>query len=212
MTGNPPPTSLAPSTDQREQIVQRLCTHFASNHLTMEELEQRIDHAYRAVSLAELESLVSGLPALTGAASVPSVGAPPYPSHAAPATPVDVPARDVLIAVMSGHNRRGHWLVPRHLKIFAIMGGVDLDLRDAVIAPGLTEIEIIAVMGGVNLVVPPDVRVECVGSAFMGAFDVHHPRDMPDYSMGERILRISGFALMGGVEAKVRFPKDVLAP
>lgn len=199
---DPSAMSLAPNALQREQVVQQLCTHFASNHLTMEELEDRIDRAYKAPSLAELDGLVSGLPVLAGDAPLPS---------AAIATPertaVAVPARDVLIGIMSGHSRRGRWLVPRHLKVFTVMGGVDLDLREAVLAPGVSEIEVTAVMGGVNVIVPPDVRVECVGSAFMGAFEVHQSDAQTIASRSgeeERVVRLSGFAMMAGVEARVR--------
>ena len=203
MCPEPSAISLAPTAIQREQIVQRLCSHFASNHLTMDELEQRIDRAYKAPSVAELDALVAGLPVLaedpvrtTSAAMAPS-------SASALAT---VPERDVLIGIMSGHTRRGPWAVPRHLKVFTVMGGIVLDLREALIAPGVSEIEITAVMAGVEVFVPPGVRVECTGSAFMGAFEVDQRAQW--MAAGEdRVVRVTGFAFMAGVEVKVRPPK-----
>lgn len=203
MSPEPSAISLAPTAVQREQIVQRLCSHFASNHLTMDELEQRIDRAYKAPSVAELDALVAGLPVLaedpvrtTSAAMAPS-------SASALAT---VPERDVLIGIMSGHTRRGPWAVPRHLKVFTVMGGIVLDLREALIAPGVSEIEITAVMAGVEVFVPPGVRVECTGSAFMGAFEVDQRAQW--MAAGEdRVVRVTGFAFMAGVEVKVRPPK-----
>jgi hypothetical protein len=203
MCPEPSAISLAPTAIQREQVVQRLCSHFASNHLTMDELEQRIDRAYKAPSVAELDALVAGLPVLaedpvrtTSAAMAPS-------SASALAT---VPERDVLIGIMSGHTRRGPWAVPRHLKVFTVMGGIVLDLREALIAPGVSEIEITAVMAGVEVFVPPGVRVECTGSAFMGAFEVDQRAQW--MAAGEdRVVRVTGFAFMAGVEVKVRPPK-----
>jgi hypothetical protein len=191
---------------QREQVVQRLCTHFASNHLTMDELEQRIDQAYKAPSIAELDALVSGLPALSDHPSLEQ----PASLAAAGATslPVNVPDRDVLIGIMSGHTRRGPWAVPRHLKVFTVMGGIVLDLREAIIAPGVSEIEITAIMAGVEIFVPPGVRIECTGSAFMGAFEVDHRAESLAVAGDERIVRVTGFALMAGVDAKVRPPRE----
>ncbi len=203
MSPEPSAISLAPTAIQREQIVQRLCSHFASNHLTMEELEQRIDQAYKAPSVAELDALVVGLPVLadepvaTTAASVAPSGASALPA---------VPERDVLIGIMSGHTRRGPWALPRHLKVFTVMGGIVLDLREAFIAPGVSEIEITALMAGVEVFVPPGVRVECTGSAFMGAFEVDQRAQW--IAAGEdRVVRVTGFALMAGVDVKVRPPK-----
>jgi len=171
----------------------------------MDELEQRIDRAYKAPSVAELDALVTGLPVLADepAAATLTVGA-----TSASALPASVPDRDVLIGIMSGHTRRGAWAVPRHFKVFTVMGGIVLDLREAHIAPGVSEIEITAIMAGVEIFVPPGVRVECTGSAFMGAFEVHQRAQ--SVAIGDdRVIRVTGFALMAGVEVKVRPPKGM---
>ena len=198
--------SPAPTAMQREQVVQRLCSHFASNHLTMDELEQRIDQAYKARSVTELDALVTGLPVLADDPSVATSDA--LVPASAPALPTSVPDRDLLIGIMSGHTRRGPWAVPRHLKVFTVMGGIVLDLREALIAPGVSEIEITAIMAGVEIFVPPGVRIECTGSAFMGAFEVDQRAQSLAVAGDERIIRVTGFAMMAGVEAKVRPPKD----
>jgi len=203
MSPEPSAISLAPTAIQREQIVQRLCSHFASNHLTMDELEQRIDQAYKAPSVAELDALVAGLPVLADEpVTAASVAAAPSSAAALPM----IPDRDVLIGIMSGHTRRGPWPLPRHLKVLTVMGGIVLDLREALIGPGVSEIEITAVMAGVEIFVPPGVRVECTGSAFMGAFEVDH-RAQWIAAGDDRVVRVSGFALMAGVDVKVRPPK-----
>jgi hypothetical protein len=206
MSPEPSALSPAPTAMQREQVVQRLCSHFASNHLTMDELEQRIDQAYKAPSVVELDALVTGLPVL---AEDPSLGTPTSLAPASNASvPANVPDRDVLIGIMSGHTRRGPWAVPRHLKVFTVMGGIVLDLREAVIAPGVSEIEITAIMAGVEIFVPPGVRIECTGSAFMGAFEVDQRAQSLAVAGDDRVIRVTGFAMMAGVEAKVRPPRD----
>jgi hypothetical protein len=185
----PVPASLDAT---RDQVVDTLSRSFAADRLKLDELERRMELAHRATSLAELQSLVSDLPASASTAPSP-----------APATPVDAAERRTIVAIMSGASRRGEWTVPRALRVIAVMGGVELDLREAYLESGVTEIEIFALMGGALIRVPPDVRVEVDGSAFMGGFEESRrgrpaerlPPDAP-------VLRVTGFALMGGVEVK----------
>jgi hypothetical protein len=189
--------------DDREQIVQVLSVHFASGNLEMDELEDRLAAVYRAQSRPELERLVSDLPALP--LSVDPGGSP----QLAPSS--SVPPRGVLVAIMGGGSRRGNWMVPRHLKIYTVMGGMELDMREATFAPGVTEIEIFAMMGGVDILVPPGVRVEVMGAGIMGGFDVS-AGDASTYSDEGPVLRLSGVAIMGGVGASRKEPsKKVLS-
>ncbi len=43
------------------------------------------------------------------------------------------------------------------------MGGIDLDFREAVFCPDVSEVNITSVMGGVAVIVPPQLNVECSG-------------------------------------------------
>ena len=85
------------------------------------------------------------------------------------------------------------------------MGGAQLDLREARFAPGVTEIEVLAFMGGVEIYVPAGVRVEAVGMAAMGGFDVN-VGDVVTLDPDAPVVRISGLAIMGGVDASTRRP------
>jgi hypothetical protein len=62
-------------------------------------------------------------------------------------------------------------------------------------------------MGGVEIIVPPWLRVESHGFAIMGGFD--HAADVGRVTDPEGpTLRISGFACMGGVDIAVREPGE----
>ena len=195
---NPRPQVPAASLDAaRESAVERLSIHYARDQLTLEELESRLEKAYAARTPEALDAVLIGLPA---------VSVVPAPAPAAPAA--KRPKARTFIAVMSGVIRRGAWVVPKRIHAIAFMGGVELDLRNAVLDPGVTEIEVLAVMGGVVVTVAPNVRLETEGAAFMGGFE--DQLKMP--ASGDQnapVVRLTGFAFMGGVEARVLEPGAV---
>src|SRR5215211_2022137 len=105
---NPAPPSPLPRPEERERVVQALSAHFANDRLSMEEFEIRLERAYKAVSATELATLVTDLPGVQGG--------DPGSAAALLAPSSDVPARGVVMAVLGANERRGSWLVPRHLK------------------------------------------------------------------------------------------------
>ncbi len=120
-----------------------------------------------------------------------------------------VPEAKRVRAILSGAQRQGTWRVPKKLRVVAVMGGIDLDFREAEFGPGISEVKVTAVMGGVAIVVPPHLRVECDGSGILGVFEGM------DRSAGERdsnapMLRITGVALMGALEISVRPPGEAM--
>jgi hypothetical protein len=52
---------------------------------------------------------------------------------------------------------------------WAVFGGVDLDLRNANIPDGETVLRPTAIMGSVQIIVPPDLTVVCKGTAAFGS-------------------------------------------
>lgn len=192
MTDTPlPATSLEAA---RERVVERLSTQYARDELTLEDLESRLEKAYAARTSEALDALVAELP-----------GLPPEVVPKRQVAAVKAPKSKTFVAVMSGVVRRGAWVVPKHIKAFAFMGGVELDLRDAVLDPGGTEIEVLAMMGGVVVTVPPNVRLESDGFAFMGGFE-DQLKEPASADPNAPVVRLTGFAFMGGVEARVLPP------
>ena len=113
----------------------------------------------------------------------------------------------VIVGIMGGGSRSGSWMPARNNWAVGMMGGCDLDFREAQFGPGVTEIRAFAVMGGVNVVVPPDVRVECSGVGIMGGFD-HKPTVISTTDPDSPVLRVTGLAIMGGVSITVRHPGE----
>jgi hypothetical protein len=189
--------------DARDQIIARLTDHFAKDDLEMEEFERRLTAAHRAESVADLDTLVADLPA-TGA---PSTALAPAPRRVAIAPASSVEDRRTMVAIMGGFQRNGPWTAPRHLRIFCFWGGAQLDFREARLPEGTTEVSVFAMMGGVQIIVPPGLAVEMDGTAIMGGFE-HMERAPAEPYPGRPVLRVRGFVMMGGVSVQTRLPGE----
>jgi hypothetical protein len=199
--------ATTPLGQTRQVTIDALCEHFANDAMGVEEFERRVDVAHRAASVEELRELLrdlpgGGLPVPAGLAGKPS-GARGYSV---------IPAEQVresgyAIAILGGARRAGRWTPARVNTTIAFCGGAELDFREAAFGPGVTELRVVAVWGGVEIIVPPSLHVECSGVGIMGGFE-HAPDLTGEAAPGAPTLRVSGVALMGGVEITVRNPGE----
>lgn len=207
----PPANTPLPLRAERDRTVNALCAHFARDDLELAEFERRLDIAHRATSLADLAGLTRDLPALAGPAPAARAAAA-RPSAPAPSTArrwldrLPEP-RKLIASVMGGTKRGGSWEPAQQNTVVAVMGGVELDFREARLAQGATEVMVVAIMGGVEIVVPPDIHVESGGIPLMGGFS-HVAEEELQAAPDAPTLRIHGLAFMGGVEVKVRYPGE----
>ncbi|WP_206309332.1 DUF1707 domain-containing protein [Streptomyces sp. A0642] len=185
---------------ERERIAEVLREAVAEGRLRMEEFEQRLDAAYRARTHGELEPLVRDLPAPGGAAVAPVAGGRPRTgSMARWPDRVGRPATSRgAFAFWGGFSRRGHWTVSRVFTAFAMWGGGEIDLREANFEDGEVVIRCFAIMGGMQVTVPPELNVEVRGIGIMGGFG-ERAKDDGDPAPDAPRVRITGLALMGGV-------------
>lgn len=191
--------SIRISNEDREKVAQILHSAMAEGRLEMSELEERLDAVYAAKTFADLEPVTRDLP-------VQSPHAVALPSHA----PIPVSSSNRItpgvptgptqsIAIMSGVERKGEWVVPAHHNVVAVMGGVDIDLTQARFSAAETTIQVFAFWGGVEIKVPDDIHVQVDGIGFMGAFE---DKSLGAPAPGRPVVRITGFALMAGVEVR----------
>ena len=101
------------------------------------------------------------------------------------------------IAVMGGFKRSNNSQNFQGGELTAIMGGLEIDLRDASLK-GDGIIEVFALMGGMELRVPEDWIIIIEGFPFMGGFE---DKTRPPKDSIKRLI-IKGTAMMGGVEIK----------
>ncbi len=169
--------------DDRIQVAQLLTDAAAQGALNLTEFEDRLAKAYAAKTYDELELLSADLP---GIATTRRGACKPAPST-------------VLLAIMSGFERRGRWNVPRKLTTFTLWGGGVVDLRYADFTSAEVEIRAYSIMGGQTILLPPEVNITVQGTGLMGAFD-HKVGDTG--SPGAPRVTITGLALWGSVGIK----------
>ncbi|MFF2894965.1 DUF1707 domain-containing protein [Streptomyces sp. NPDC057966] len=187
------------SDSERERVAETLREAVAEGRLEMAEFEQRLEATYKARTHGELEPLVRDLPA-PGVAVAP-VGADPARTGSQKrwADRIGRPATSSgAFAMWGGFGRRGNWTVGRKFTAFAMWGGGEIDLREANFEDREVVIRCITIMGGIQVTVPPELNVEVRGLGFMGGFG-ERSKDEGIPSPDSPRVRITGFALMGGV-------------
>ncbi len=101
------------------------------------------------------------------------------------------------VAILGGSTHRISSSNFQGGSVTAVMGGVELDLRDAVLLSSTT-LEVATVMGGVEVCVPALWRVEVSGTPILGGIEnrVMNEGKLPDAPT----LHISATAVLGGIE------------
>jgi uncharacterized protein DUF1707 len=182
-----PDQSLRVSDAERDVTLRALGDHAAVGRLTLDELEERSGRALVAKTRGELAVLTSDLPAGGAEAS---------------ASPV--PARDTrpkrpvrwMVSIMSGSHRRGRFRAVGSINAVAIMGGDEIDLRDAEIEGGELTLNLFALMGGANIYVPDSVDLDVGGFSLMGGHEEVGREISP--RPGAPLIRIRVYNLMSG--------------
>lgn len=181
---------------ERERCAEVLREAVSEGRLTMEEFDQRLDSVYRARTRGELEPLTRDLPEASGRTATEAVA----PARGGWAARIGRRASSRTgIAIMGGFSRRGPWTVPRRFRCLALMGGGDIDLREAWFEEREVVISAYAIMGGVSVTVPPGVEVEVRGVGIMGGFD--QSNSGPGDPGAPRVV-VTGLAFWGGVDVR----------
>ena len=182
---SPGDSSMRASDDDRIQVAQLLSEAASNGRLTLEDYEARLMKAYAASTYDQLERVVSDLPE--------AMDYRRQKSRPAPST--------MLLAILSGFERRGRWNIPDRMTTFTLFGGGVVDLRYADFTSPDVEIHAYSILGGQTILLPPEVNVDVKGRGVMGGFD--HTVDGAG-TPGAPKVTIKGFSLWGGVGIKRR--------
>ena len=199
------PHEMRVSDADRHRVAEVLREAAGEGRLDLDELSDRLEAAYAAKVYADLVPLLVDLP--TGQLDLAGGSLPVRPPSTSTTPGTLPPVRyDSSIAIMGAQDRKGVWQVGPTHTAFAMMAGVDLDLREAVFTAPEVVITAVAVMGGIDIVVDAHTQVVIDGIGIMGAFEQARDRVAPEVGPGSPVVRVKGLALMGGVTV-VRKPQ-----
>jgi len=187
-----PDASLRVSDAERDVTLKQLQEHAAVGRLTLDELEERASKALAAKTRGDLAALTSDLPS--------SAPAPAFAAASGDRKPVRW-----MIAVLGGGHRRGRFRAVGSINAVGILGGDEIDLREAEIEGGELTLNLYSLLGGANVYVPDSVEVELGGFSVLGGNEVRGNQRSP--RQGAPVIRIRGFALLGGANI-YRLPPD----
>jgi hypothetical protein len=177
--------SIRVSDAERDATVQTLGDHAAVGRLTLDELEDRASRALAAKTRGELAVLTSDLPQEAGQARAPDV----------PQAQARKPVR-WMVAIMGGSRRHGRFRTVGTVNSVAIMGGDEIDLREAEIEGGHLVLNMFALMGGTTLYVPDTIEVEVSGFSLLGGNTEIGSQQAS--RPGAPVIQVRAYNLMGG--------------
>jgi Domain of unknown function (DUF1707)/Cell wall-active antibiotics response 4TMS YvqF len=161
---------------EREQAVVSLRESRAAGRLTLEEFMARVDEAYAARTLDELEGVLRELP---------QEAAAPLARRR---------RRRLTFAAFGRVIRRGRWRVGRRTFAVSVFGDIDLDLRQAEVEDPVVSVRVLALFGNVDVYVPEGIEVDVGGVVVLG-HRREWGRDEP--RPGAPLLRVGVIALCG---------------
>lgn len=208
----PAPPGQAVLAAARESAIALLTDRFADDTLTVDEFEARLDRLYAAGTAAELDGVMRDLvhvPAGELAASRGPAGAQnAVPSAYSPNSPNGTaPGSGRVVAILSETRRIGAWRVPGRLDLQAVLGDVMIDLRDATLPPGGCEIDVMAVLAQVRVLVPPGVVVEDGVTSVMSTVR-NDAEDGSRLPTGATRVRLTGTAVLSEIGVRVALPGE----
>lgn len=116
-----------------------------------------------------------------------------------------------LAAAANGIELRSRATAFRGGSAKAVLGGMEIDLRQAMLAPEGARLEVEAILGGAEILLPESwrVRIEPPRTTLGG---VDYPRDLEELpASDEPELALALHAVLGGIEVKQLAPDPVTA-
>lgn len=190
-----PPEMMRASDADRERVAQVLHTALSDGRITIDELEERLTTVYAATTLGDLKPVTADLPsagAIVEPAATHALGLPDtrIGGH---------PGSSASLAIMSGAVRKGSWVLPPRHTTVAFWGGVQIDLRNARFSERQSTITAVAIMAGIEIIVPDDINVDVAGVGLMGGFGLEDRSGAGPALPTAPTVTINGLAFMAGV-------------
>ena len=185
------------SDTERQRSVATLQAACVEGRLSLDEYGQRVETALAARTRAQLDLLTTDLPADMARSASDQRHLARAPSADSASTGRSVSAT---VAVLGSAHRSGFWRLTEASQVIAVLGSCRIDLRSARISAAVTTLDVAAVLGSVDVIVPAGVEVDLEVMAFLGSRDLRVAAAPP--APGAPVVRITGFVLLGSLNVR----------
>ena len=183
----------------KERAERTLAHAFGQGVLDEDGLDERMEALADADDLATVEALTVDL-------ELPPQDALAMPERSDPSRALarieDVEAERQIVTVFGEHQQRGPWTPARRNRVMTVFGSAKLDLREAYLSEGVTEIEVRCAFADLTIIVPPELAVDVQCNAILSS--VEHDERYADFNPAAPRLRITGWAVLSNLEVKER--------
>lgn len=191
-----------PTAKLRDYLLDELVRCYSLEAIDMEDFEKRSSLVAKAESRAEMLAQVQDLPVLQPEAEAEK----PRQRQASPnqSWKLETGAarqHDAAIAIFSGSESKGVWHSARHISALASFGGIVIDFRKAYIPPEGVMVSCLCLFGGLDIIVPPGIKVSTRGAGIFGGFDRVNC-EAEDAQTPEIV--VEGLAVFGGISVRIK--------
>jgi hypothetical protein len=194
-----PPKAVVPVGAVRERVIQTLTEAFANDILSVAELEERLEKAYRAQTADEAMALIAGLPQKPA----PGMAVAAMDDFSQPAR-----QRERVVSIMSSQHRRGAWSVPRQMNVVGVFSDTTIDITHATLPKDIIDIHVNVVFANMTIVVPPGMYVENRVGSFAASVESEPALALAPMKAGTPVVRVTGNCVFGNLEIVSRFTPD----
>lgn len=196
--------------DKREDVLGKLSESFAKGDINEVEYERKVELATRASDESELSDIFGALFDQTIEGNQGQSPVPVSPDGQADFRPEQEQsysgpreAEHNMVSIFSASDYKPSGAPARKINSFNVFGGGDIDLRNCPIPPEGLTISVVCVFGGLDIIVPPGVRVEKSTFSIFGAVE----NKAKDQDANGPLIRVEGVTIFGGVDIKTKLWK-----
>lgn len=91
----------------------------------------------------------------------------------------------------------GTWRPGKKLTSIAILGGADIDFRQAELEADVTEVVAISFLGGIKIIVPVDMPITLTGFSLLGSREVKQRRPKEIAATPKKALHVNAISIVG---------------
>ncbi len=183
--------------EYRDTIAVALEMAFSENNLELEEYERRLDLAYKAESIEELEALVHDFPHY------------PKPGYSPPSAPVQEGDGQTKIVILGDQHLTGEDFSGRAMKTLSIIGDVNIDVRRFRDSREPIRIKIYSIIGDTRIIIPKGMQVQNRLTNLLGDYKLVRNEEPADasssvttYHQSQGVCILEGFNLLGDISIR----------